>query len=486
MPNCAQCGRELPSFSMGEASNLCPNCKQAASAGATPSPVPQVTIGGVKRVPYRPPFTVTLVGLNVLVFAAMVATGASLMDTSSQVLRWGATFGPLALDGQPWRIITSNYVHGSILHLAVNMWSLWQVGRLSERIFGGWTYSLVYTACGIAGSLASLFRDPMRVSVGASGAIFGLVGALIGALYLGKLPIPKPAQQALLKNLLVVVVINLIYGAQASKIDNSAHIGGLLMGLALGGVLGPRLMEPRDQRRAHERMVFVAAALLLVGFGSYVKETNGYVAAFGSGGHATNQLDQAISTLEASVARNPKNKVALGLLGDAYLQKKDYPHAESALKRLLQLDPDNLPAKYNLGLTYAGMERYEDARQIFTELVQEDPNDDDNWMLLGASLDGLGREQEAIDAYRKAIALNPKNAEAYRELGLAQMKLHQPGAAVASLQQSARLDPNNAETLKDLGNVYTAMGNPAEAAAAFRRAEALKKTAPHQPTPNQP
>ena len=482
MATCAQCGRVLPSSSFGDATNLCSDCKQVGvnAAPAVPSPGPPVTTGNVRRARYRPPFTVTLIGLNVLVFAAMVASGVPLVEPNSfHLLRWGANYGPLSLDRQPWRIFTSNYVHIGIIHLAVNMWSLWQVGRLSERIFGGWTYVLVYTATGIAGSLASLLRHPTGMSAGASGAIFGIVGALIGGLYLGKLPIPKPAQQGLLKNLLVVVAINLIYGAGVSAIDNSAHVGGLLMGLALGGLLGPRLMEPREQRRAHERMVFAAAALLLVGFGSYVKQKNGYVAALGIAGRAPSkgQLDEAISTLETSVARNPKNKVALGFLGNAYLQKKDYPHAESTLKRLLQLDPDNLPAKYNLGLTYAGMERYEDARQIFADLVQRDPRDDDTWVLLGASLDGLGREKDAIEAYQKAIAVNPKNAEAYRQLGLVQMKLHQLGAAVASLQQSARLDPNNAETMKDLGDVYTAMGNSAEAAAAFRRAEALKQAA---------
>jgi Flp pilus assembly protein TadD len=368
------------------------------------------------------------------------------------------------------------------------MWCLWDLGRLSERIFGGWTYLLVYTTCGIAGSLASLWLHPMVVGAGASGAIFGLAGALITALYLGKLPYPGQVLRGMMRSLLTFAGYNLFFGAVVPGIDNSAHIGGLLAGLALGAVLGPQLMELPDRRRAHECITFVAAALLLVAFGTYVKQKNGYVVALVNAGQSLNkgQLDQAIATLQGSVVRNPRNKVALGLLGNAYLQKKDYPHAESTLKRVLQLDPNDTSAKYNLGLTYAGMGRYEDARQIYADLVQQDPKDDDTWVLLGASLDGLGREQEAVDAFQKAIALNSKNAEAYRELGLAQMKMNQPGAAISSLQQSARLDPNNAQTQKDLGDVYTAMGNPSEAAAAFRKAEGLKKAAPQQPTPNRP
>jgi membrane associated rhomboid family serine protease/Flp pilus assembly protein TadD len=482
MASCARCGRELPTFSFGEASQLCSDCKKVAERPkeAAPRLASEAVLSNEKRAPYRPPFTLAIIGLNVLVFAAMVATGVPIVNpNSSHLLKWGADYGPYALGGQPWRILTSNYVHIGIVHLAVNMWSLWMVGRLSERIFGGWTYLFVYTASGIAGSLASLLWHPTGVSAGASGAIFGMVGALIGALYLGKLPFPKPVLQGLLKNLVMVAAINLIYGASSSAIDNSAHVGGLLSGLALGAILAPQLMEPREQRRAHERILFVAAALLLLGFGSYVKKKNGYVVALGGAGQpiAKGQLDEAISRLAATVARNPKNKSALGLLGSAYLQKKDYPRAENVLTRLVQLDPDNMPAKYNLGLTYGAMGRYEDAHRIFAELVQQDPTDDDAVMLLGTSLDGLGREQEAVDAYQKAIALNPRNAEAFRELGLAQMKLNQPGAAVASLQQSARLDPENPETQKDLGDVYTAMGNFAGAQVAFRKSEELKKAA---------
>jgi membrane associated rhomboid family serine protease/Flp pilus assembly protein TadD len=486
MANCARCGRELPSFSFGEASGLCPNCRKAESAAvaADPGGVPAGSPSPMtpRRVPYRPPFTFTLIGLNVLVFAAMVATGVPVTypnnaQYNAQLLKWGANFGPLSLDGQPWRIFTSNYVHIGLAHLAVNMWSLWQVGRLAERIFGGWPYLLIYTACGLAGSLASLYWSPIRVSAGASGAVFGIVGALIGALYLGKLPIPKPAQQALLKNLVIVAIINLGYGASVSGIDNSAHIGGLVIGLALGSILAPQLMEPKEQRQAHERLLFIGAAVVLMAFGAYVKKVNGYVASLGSAGQAIHQghLDQAISTLEGAVSRNPKNKAALSFLGNAYLQKKDYSKAEATLKRALQLDPNDASAKYNLGLTYAGMERYEEARQIFQELVTLDPKDDDAWMLLGASLDGLGREQEAIDAYQKAIAVNPNNAEAYRELGLAKMKMHQPAAALDSLEHSARLDPNNPETQKALGDLYTLLGDHEKAETAYHNVENLKQ-----------
>ena len=490
MANCTRCGRELPDCSFGEASQLCPECRQMAGA---PLPVtsadPHPAGGAPQRVPYRPPFTVAIVGVNVLVFAAMVATGASLLaPTNSQLLKWGADFGPLSLDGQPWRILTSNYVHIGIFHIFFNMWCLWDLGRMSEKIFGGWTYLLIYTACGIAGSLASLWLHPMVAGAGASGAIFGLAGALITTLYLGKLPYPGQALRGMMRSLLTFAGYNLLFGAAIPGIDNSAHIGGLLMGLALGAILGPHRTEVPERRQAQERVVFIAAAFLLVGMGTLVKRQNGYVAVFGGSSQASDpaQIDRAIAELQSTVARKPNNKAALSLLGNAYLRKKDYPHAESTLKRVLELDPSDLPAKYNLGLIYGTTGRDEQARQIFAELTEQDPNDDDSWALLGSALDGLGREPEAVEAYRKAIALNPKNAERYRQLGRAQLKLKQMDAAIASLQQAAQIDPTSAETQISLGQAYAEAGEASAAAAAFRRAGELSKGAGRRPAASQP
>jgi rhomboid protease GluP len=467
MANCARCGRELPAFSIGEASNLCPECRQVA--------------GAVKRTPYRPPFTVAFVGLNVLVFAAMVATGVPLMELPSQqqLLKWGADFGPFSLDGQPWRILTSNYIHIGIWHILFNMWCLWDLGRMSERIFGGWTYLLIYTACGIAGSLASLWMHPIVVGAGASGAIFGLAGALITALYLGKLPYPGQALRGMMRSLLTFAGYNLLFGAAIPGIDNSAHVGGLVMGLALGAIVGPQLMEQPERRRAHERIVFIAAALLLVGVGTLVKRQNGYVAVFGdSQTLGKGQLDHAIAELQHAVEQKPNNQLALSLLASAYLQKNDYPHAEITIKRLLELDPADPRAKYKLGFVYENTGRHEEARQIATELTQRNPNDDDAWVLLGSALDGLGREEEAVQACQKAISINPKNAGAYQQLGLAQMKLKLIDAALTSLEQAAQLDPTSADTQRNLGQAYTQAGKTKAGAEAFRKAEALSKAAP--------
>jgi len=205
-----------------------------------------------------------------------VLSGISLTEpTTQQLLTWGANFGPLSLGTQPWRIFASNYLHIGIIHIALNMWCLWNLGLLAERIFDPWTYVLTYTACGIAGSIASLGLHPMVVGAGASGAIFGLAGALITALYMGKLPIPKHALSPIMRSLVTFAGYNLFFGAVVPGIDNSAHIGGLLAGLALGAALAQTLTSQPEVRHRWRLVIFVVATILLFAAFSLVKQTRG-------------------------------------------------------------------------------------------------------------------------------------------------------------------------------------------------------------------
>lgn len=276
MTNCVRCGRPISDASYTATANLCPECRQAFAGEDRPAA--DARPPAMRADVYRPAVTVALVGLNVLVFVVMVLSGVPLMNPSpAQLLAFGADFGPLSFDGQPWRILASNYVHIGLIHIFFNMWCLWNLGRLAERILGGWTYFLTYTVCGIAGSLASLWVHPIGVGAGASGAIFGLAGALITALYLGKLPYPGQMLRGLMRSLLSFAGYNLFFGAVVPGIDNSAHVGGLVMGLAIGALLASQLNESPEKRRAHERLMFTIAALFLLGFGVFVKRQRGWV-----------------------------------------------------------------------------------------------------------------------------------------------------------------------------------------------------------------
>ncbi len=241
--------------------------------------------------------TQAIVGINVLVFIGMVLSGVSPMSPNQlQLLTWGANFAPLSLGSQPWRILASNYVHIGIIHIFFNMWCLWNLGRLAESIFDRWTYLLIYTASGIAGSLASLWWHPQGIGAGASGAIFGLAGGLIAVLYLGKLPFAKEALKPTLRSLVMFAAYNLFFGL-VPGIDNAAHLGGLAAGLAIGALLAASVTEPPDIRaRRRNYVVIGATALLLAGY-SYVKQKSGPVA-------------PSVSTHNADFSSPPERSVA--------------------------------------------------------------------------------------------------------------------------------------------------------------------------------
>jgi membrane associated rhomboid family serine protease/Flp pilus assembly protein TadD len=416
--------------------------------------------------------------INTAVWALMVARGVSAINPDPvRLLNWGANYGPLSLASQPWRILASNYLHGGIIHLALNMWCLWNLGMLAERIFDRWTYALVYTACGIAGSIASLWFHPSVVGVGASGAIFGIAGALIAALYLGKLPVPKRAVQGTLRSLLTFAAYNLFFGTVAAGIDNSAHIGGLVAGLALGAALARHLTSPPDVRNAWRRWVVLGMVLLLFFGFAAVKKSRGYVTPLQSANEAFDRgnYDQAIAELQSVVTRSPNDASAQGLLGASYLQKKQFDKSEQSLRRALQLQPRDPYAEYWLGVLYETTDRHEDARKILTDLVEQEPKQAAGLVLLGYTLEKLDRVDEAIAMYSRAAAADPKDEDSQRLWGNALLKANRPAEAISHLQQAMQMDPKDADAEAALAKAYAAQGMKQEAEAAGKKAEELRK-----------
>lgn len=157
-------------------------------------------------------------------------------------LQLGANQAAAVWAGQWWRLVASMFLHGGLLHLLVNGWALYQIGSLFELWLGSSRLLATYFVSGIAGSFASVLwntfgrGDLERLSVGASGAIFGLLGALI-AFLLRRRSRLAPFAKSLLTQLVFWAGLNLVLGATLPMIDNSAHIGGLLAGLAIGLLL---------------------------------------------------------------------------------------------------------------------------------------------------------------------------------------------------------------------------------------------------------
>ena len=375
---CPRCGRELPAY-YWSASGLCAHCSAERSpvTGTVLSPQTEIPIPSRPRqAAPRIPFSVTtvLVGINILVFVAMVATGISPMGgNTADLIKWGANWGPESLGAQPWRMLTSNYVHIGIIHIFFNMWCLWNLGLLVERILDRWTYVLAYTACGIGGSLASLWWHPNVVGCGASGAIFGLAGLMITIFYLGNLPIPKSAIKPTLKSLISFAGYNLLFGL-IPGIDNSAHLGGLITGLALGAVLAKTVTAPAQIRIRSRWLIFAVTATLLAGGLIFVRKQHPDVQAFGNGLNELNagNYQKSIPYFQSYVRKNPNSPEGQFNLGVAYLGSHHPDEAITAFQNVLKITPDP-GAERNLALAYKdkGMESEADESFRKAEELEE-------------------------------------------------------------------------------------------------------------------
>jgi rhomboid protease GluP len=176
--------------------------------------------------------TTALIGINVLVYVIMVASGVDPFDPrSTEILDWGGIYRPYVLEGGWWRLITFNFVHCGFFHLLLNMYALFIVGLLLEPRLGKWRMGATYLSTGIVAGIVSIWWHPHSVAAGASGSIFGLFGVYIALL--GTNIFPAAGRRAMLITAGLFVAVNLLYGT-AGNIDNAAHIGGLLTGLVLG------------------------------------------------------------------------------------------------------------------------------------------------------------------------------------------------------------------------------------------------------------
>lgn len=419
--------------------------------------------------------TPVLVAVCIAVFVAMLLFKVSpAHPTTEQLLHWGANFGPLTLGGQWWRLLSSMFLHIGIVHLAVNMWCLWDLGGLAEHIYGRVIFLAIYIVSGLSGAILGLAWHPFVVVAGASGAIFGVAGALIACFYFGNLPFPKQSIRAALLSLFAFAGYNLFLGVVNSRTDNAAHLGGLACGLLLGYLLV----------RLPARSVLVAAGFCLVVSCAVIGRTKAYAVAAEHGRQelASGHADAAVGALAETVRENPTFAEGYFLLGQAYMQKQQFAQAEAASRHGLALKPNASDLHYQLGLAVMAQGRATDAMTIFEDLAKSDPANPDAEMGIGTAAEMTGDYQLAFTAFRRAAAINPRNVQAYSNLGIAALQTKQFDEAVAAFSKCAQLQPNRPEPLLSLAVAYKAKGMDREAEAAQNRAVELSQEIT-QPSP---
>jgi len=207
--------------------------------------------------------TRTIVAANLVAFALMAFSSGALLSPDVQTLiAWGANFGPRTLSDQWWRLLTCMFVHVGIIHIAFNMWVLWDAGHLVERLVGNVGFLVLYLISGLFGSIASVYWNPHVVSAGASGAVFGVFGALIGFIMLRRDSVPSSVFVRLRSSGLAFLGYNLVFGFAIKFIDNAAHIGGLAAGFVCGVLMSHPLDRVTGTSRAVRNLLAIAVAIV--------------------------------------------------------------------------------------------------------------------------------------------------------------------------------------------------------------------------------
>jgi len=206
------------------------------------------------------PLTYGIIGINIFLYLFSAFFSHSIVDMDMQVLvDMGALYGPLTvMKGEWWRLFAAMFLHGGMTHILMNMFSLYLIGRGVEIYFEKKAYVTIYLFSGLIGGLASLYMHPNSVGIGASGAIFGVFGALAGFFLAHRGKIAEHSK-AFMKDFGIVLGINLVLGLSIPSIDVSAHIGGLLVGLIGGFVISK---NPKWIWVYSSVMVFVIIAMM--------------------------------------------------------------------------------------------------------------------------------------------------------------------------------------------------------------------------------
>lgn len=337
----------------------------------------------------KPILSYILIGINVAVYGVlMVLAGFDTGVYGDLLLLYGAKINGNILNGEYWRLVSAIFLHGSIVHLLINCFSLNAIGTISENVYGKKRFIVIYFIAGILGNLASLCFSAYP-GVGASGAIFGLLGAM---LYLG-VKDPEFMRTGFGKDILGVAVLNLAYGFTASGIDNFAHMGGLVGGFLATGILVPAVERFRVNTRLISALllVLITAAATWYGFTKPLNIEQSYISTLMEL-EAKEEWDSiqvyGIGRLnDLPENSNLRSDILYYIVRSAALQG-DYETAEKYAVELVSVDAAS--GNYLLSLVLFDQAKYTEASQALAQ-AQAAGYDTDRIAILKARLEEKGQ-----------------------------------------------------------------------------------------------
>lgn len=431
---------------------------------STDSTIPDMGETGVapeSRIPkaerYEPPFpaaaprrplpvaTLVIVALCAGVFVLQTLAGGS--KNPDVLLDFGASYKTYFLQGQYWRAVMPLFLHVGWWHLAMNMLSLLVIGPVLERIYGYGRFAVIYLGAGICGSLLSMFHGH-AIAAGASGAIFGVAGAIVVAGWVHRDALPYDLARIFRHGrftfiLLVLIVMQLAAGYLVSNIDNWGHLGGLVGGAVLAFLIAPRRLVvalqmpgwkpalaevpiPVDasvatEGRASQGIVLLpvaVVALAMAGAANHYRVAHQVSTLLEQAERLElrNQPGQAFDRYRRAQQLDPRDERPAVALGRLELEQHDAARAIADFSRALQLDPESLQARFGLAEGYRASGNAAAAQKVLEAVASQYPKAADVQEMLADLLAEQKRYPQAIERYQTVLRLSPGSPLAHNNL----------------------------------------------------------------------
>ncbi len=364
--------------------------------------------------------TLTIILITFIVFGLQELAGGS--KSTEVLMDFGGAYRPYCQHGQWWRLVMPIFLHLGWPHILLNMYALYILGPMLERVYGYGRFAFIYMGAGIASFYLSM-RMSTGISAGASGAIFGVAGAMLATGFLHRELIPHRWRRAFGKLLLVAVALELILDRTIPNIDNWGHVGGLMAGLILAGLIPPPHQAGPGAAEEKPTQVWVWAPIVLVvlSFGQeyrFYQGTREFARLLQEGTRlaAAHKEDQAIERFKRAAALQPADERPHEALGSVFLDQKKGADAVREYQAALRLSPGSPRAQLGLALAYRQQGDLAKAQGMLEKVFGKNPPTAEGQAALADILAEQKLYSLAVDHYEAALKLAPNNAVAHNNL----------------------------------------------------------------------
>lgn len=323
----------------------------------------------------KPVVTQVIIGANLVMFLLeMLKSGFTLFSgvSTGVLIELGAKANWLIAEGEIWRLLTCTFLHAGFTHILFNMWGLWIWGRYAEVLYGKVRYGIIYIFSGLMGSILSFWLSP-AVSIGASGALFGVLGALC---YIG-ISDRQMFRRLLGPQLFIIIGINLFYGFTSGGVDNFGHLGGLI-----GGFVAAAAVGLYKERWLSMKRVLAAAVAAVLLFGSFAlgmnanRDDDRYLTYRVAEAQKQKDYQQMVELGRDALTRNGDNVDAYKAIAYGATNLHDYDTAVAAAKSWIALKEEG-DAYYVMAVCYYNSGSFEDAAVALEKGLVLSPRDGD-------------------------------------------------------------------------------------------------------------